>query len=402
MGFRDFLDFINTYFYDNTSHPAFMRVFFSTITSNDDLSVIESSPFESDAFDEKAKKIRARNQLSKRDAIFVKSHFNENNFFGLIDSKLQDMDDYVRINLENELQKFYPEFTHNSDISPIICQLFLRYIDEMANKKRSPRSDKSGNKKSKSTKTSVIEKNDIEGEISFDDQTMTLARNFCIDHEEEKEIIPLCQIGYYIDPLHKHNREMYTEYNRLNKNVQKAIMFLNEIPVYEFEENWEYKYLELFREDAKKQKLIKEKDLLYDGGKYFHRAKKYSDIILNDANPLIFPAIPNRFIGDRQMDLIYYIDEYLYYRKDKEVKKKLPKEPPFEWMIKNLGLLGCPEDQLTYYMCLYIYSACHLIPREYGRKKLEEISYTAPNLEYSETMEDFYYAALMTLYNIYS
>ena len=402
MEFCDFLEFINTYFFDNKSYSAFMYEFFSTITSDDDLSAMESSPFESDTFVAKAKKMQnGGRQLSKNDAIFVKSHFNENNFVGLIDEKLQEMPDYIRNNLESDLQNFYPEFDRKEDVSSIICHVFLEYIDKMANKKRSPRSSKSVEKNATASKTSTIENKDIEADSAFDDQTLTLARNFCIDHEEEKELFPLCQIGNYIDSLHKHNREMYTEYNRLGRNVQKAIMFLNEIPFYEFEEYWEYKYLELFREDTKKLNLVKEKDLLYDGGKYFHRAKDYADITLNDSNPLIFPAIPNRFIGNRQMDLIYYIDEYLYYRNDKEVKKKLTKEPPFEWMINNLGLLDCPEDQLTYYMCLYIYSACHVIPREYGRKNPEEISFTTPNLEYIETMEDFYYAALLALYNIY-
>ncbi len=382
----------------------FMYEFFTTITTDEDTQTDESSPFEADGFDAKARKVYYGDRsLPKKDANYVKSHFNENAFLSLLENRFSKMDEHVQINFENALKEYSPEKNNKGDPAVFACDIFTEFIDEIINKKRALPNNKGLESNSDFIEPDITNNTviDIKSNSSFDEQTLTLAKNFCIDHETEKELIPLCQIGNYINPLHKHVREMYTEYNRLSKNVQKAIMYLSEIPFYEFEEGWEYSYLKLFSEDAKKLNLSTELDLLYDGGKYFHRAKKYSDITLDNSNPLIFPAIPNKFTGNRQVDLMYYIEEYLFYRNNKEFKEKLTEEVPFEWMKTNLGLEYCPEDQLTYYMCLYIYSASHVITREYGRKNPEEISFTTPNLEDIETMEDFYYAALMALYNIY-
>ena len=406
MTFNEYLHCINKLFMNGKNYEEFMYEFFTLITSETKSNPDKSSPFESDSFLDKAKNIYyGQRTFPKKDAEYIKKHFNKKAFDSFIKDSLSKMPKHVQINVIKELQEFDGRI-NEKNISNKLSEKFLKYIDEIINKERKKRVTKDtfsvtnapsiSNDSASETVENNIKTN------SFDEQTLTVARNFCIDHEEEKELIPLCQIGFNLNPLHKHFREMYTEYNRLNTSEQKAIMALNDIPYYKFEDDWEYIYLNLFREDIAKLKLINESDLLHDAGKYFHHAFRYADTILTESNPRVFPAVPHPFIFDRdKSDLINYIDEYLFYQGNDEAME-IVGEPPFEWMIYHMDLRGCPDDQLAYYMCLFIYSACHVIPREYGRKKPEEILFTAPNFEDIKTMEDFYYAALMSLYNIYS
>ena len=43
------------------------------------------------------------------------------------------------------------------------------------------------------------------------------AKSFLIKHENEKELISLCQIAFSYKPLHQHVRSMYTEYNEIGR-----------------------------------------------------------------------------------------------------------------------------------------------------------------------------------------
>ncbi len=403
MKFSYFLKTCNIYLMDKKNCTVFMYEFFSLITSDDDLTTVQDSPIESETFPAKAKKIYyGQRDFSKKDANFILSHFNEIAFITLIEDKTKEMPDNIHPNFLGVFQKEDSDVDLNN-IADKMSKMFLNFIEEMANKKRTYSPNKKKEKKSVSNNTNREHDEIVESEIPFDEETLTLAKKFCIEHEDQKELFPLCQIANYISPLHKHTRKMYTDYILLSKSVQKAIMALNDIPYFEFLNGWEYSYLELFRSDIKKLKLIDESDLLYDGGKYFHRAKDYAANEVFNPDPAIFPAIPNSFLcGRTEMNLIYYLDEYLYYRDNEEVRSKLPAEPPFEWMIIHLDLRSCQEEQITYWMCLFIYSACHVITRYYARKNPETIEFYVPNPEYIEYMEDYYFAALMALYNIYN
>ena len=195
-------------------------------------------------------------------------------------------------------------------------------------------------------------------------------------------------------------------------------MYLNNIPILEYKKEWELTYLTEFRNDIKELKLISERDLLYEGGKYFHRARNYADKVIKDKNPRIFPVVPTEIkmtLNNRlyKNDLISYIDEYLYYKDDEEASKYV-EIPPFEWMITHLGLTDttvCPEVDLTYWMCMFIWSACYIIPREISeRQKIEEVEadeedelyYPSPTIEDVTYMEDLYYFTLYVLHNLYS
>ena len=57
------------------------------------------------------------------------------------------------------------------------------------------------------------------------------AVRFCIEHEQEKDLFALCQVANNLYPTHNHFRKLYTDYNKCNYDVRKAIMILNDIPL---------------------------------------------------------------------------------------------------------------------------------------------------------------------------
>lgn len=391
----------------NTTVQEFMMYFFCDLASTDDEDdEHDVCPFQKETNHGKASKVYyGERQMTRRDAYYMKTHFDED---ALI-KKVNELEEHIQQNLADELHDRGID-VGIWNLSEVMCNLFRGYMDDMSKKKINKTNAKNNSPLCRQTES----KRDSETELVFDAKTMELARNFCIDHEEQKKLFVLCQIADYIDPLHKHVRSLYTEYLRQNDEVKKAIMVLNNIPILHFEKHWEYNYLDEFREDIKNLKLVTEKDLLYEGGKYFHRAREYADTVIINMDPKIFPAVPNeiRKMFFKQPDrdnLLNYIDEYLYYKNDQEAFKYV-NIPPFDWMMEHLNLLSCPEEELTYWMCMFIRNACIIIPREIpARQKTEnefdeedEICFSAPNLEDINSMEDLYYLTLYYLHDRYS
>ncbi|MBR5658586.1 MAG: hypothetical protein IKX10_04225 [Lachnospiraceae bacterium] len=407
MEFKDYLKICKTFFMSEMTVPEFMMNFFCDLASSEDVDdESEACPFQKETNYRKSSKVYyGERPMTRTDAYYMKTHFNEE---ALIE-KINDLEEHVQQNLADELTD------HGIDadiwnLSDVMCDLFRGYMDEMSRKMvhKSKKNDHSActtpEEAHSSKKTKLI----------FDSKTMELARNFCIDHENEKRLFILCQIADYIDPLHQHVRSLYTEYLRQNDEVKNAIMVLNNIPLLQFEKDWEYDYLDVFRNDIRELKLVTEKDLLYEGGKYFHRARNYPKIVFRNVNPRIFPIVPRDMISKQidKGDLLSYIDEYLYY-KDNEKYFKYVNVPPFDWMIEHLNLLNCSEEELAYWMCLFIRSACLIIPREIpARQKPEkeydedadedECFFLTPGLNDLETMEDLYYSTLYIFHDLYS
>ena len=413
MTLSEYLKICREYVLSSKNVFEFMSDFFRTITSFDDSDDDETCPFQTSRNKSSAIKIYGgERKLSYNHAVFVRTHIDEESFDRLIDG----LDDHVKNNLIDDLYNNFKIDATFDELSGLMCKLLCNCLDdiikdkEKKNKKKKTAHKKQDNKTKKETNSVVIEEktvkisnevNENNKKSNYSPEVLNKANNFCIDYENEKDLFVLCQIAKYIAPRHKHVREMYTAYLRLEEDVQNAIMEINEIPILSFEELWEYAYLEYFREDIEKLGLWTDTDLLYEGGKYFHRAKNYSNMNIYDPDPVIFPSVPSFKIKVKEVDLIEYIDEHLYYRDDKEMSKYVG-EPPFDWMVNNLALKRCDESELTYWMCLFIYSACHVIPRYYGRKDPCKIDHNAPNLDLAEYLEDMYYMALLALYDIYS
>ncbi len=389
-----FLKILKSYLYPQETVWGFMYAFFDTILlGNKDDSEMDVRPFQKESNAGKAKKIYYdERDLSKNDIQYIRSHFDEDAFLALFD----DLPGNMQQNLIDELKRYEVDANYEN-LAEVMCQRFVDLLRDLSEKKKT--------KKVKSDEHEILncttskEKTPRSG-----DETLDSARRFCIQYEEQRDLLVLCQIARQIAPLHNHVRYMYTDYLSQGKEVQDAIMHLCDIPLISFMPNWEKKYLEFFREDIKRLQLSTVNDLLYEGGKYFHRARQYSNIKLTDISPKIFPSINIKtgFVtSNKVVELIDYIDDYLYWQENKG-KKKAEVASPLDWMIENLDLLNCNEEELVYWVCLFIFCSCYVIPRKYGRKQPDDITFLAPPLICLTTIEDLYYASLLALQNIYS
>ena len=246
---------------------------------------------------------------------------------------------------------------------------------------------------------------DIQGDVNICDLSEDVkdeARRFIIEHECEKELFALCQVAFNLNPMHKHARDLYTEYNKCGYEVRKAIMILCDIPILDFENDWDYKYLELFRADIKEQNLCADKDLLYEGGKYLHKAMNYPEELVMDKYKYTFPSLIINHDTNRVGALVDFIDEYIH--NNYNLTLDYDGQPPLEWMINIFDMtdsMACPEKQLAIWLNMFVLSACYVIPINYKKKKPEDITFLAPGLYKIETLEDLYYSALLNLYSIY-
>lgn len=259
------------------------------------------------------------------------------------------------------------------------------------------------------------------GEISnstnnvYDEDTELAARKFCINYEKELELLPLCQIAYFINPCHKNIREIYTDYNTCSSKVRKRILELNKLPELDFsDKNWINRCIGLY------EKRIVEMELTtinfwYEGTKYLNRAyEKHSECKIEEFEPYIFDRIAKSETIDKLMDgkelkaaLGDYIADYLYY-KDNRTKQKLI--PPWDkvWDVCNLS--NCPEYEVTFWVCKFIIDSCYFIdpivfPKKSDIQVHAETNQINIHLGDSEclidTQEDMYYYALLQLYKCF-
>ena len=280
-----------------------------------------------------------------------------------------------------------------------LSELFKNIICSAAEQKRKPK------KKSNQTKqTSVNNKsNDSVVLEELSENAKDEARRFSIEHESEREFFALCQVACTLNPMHNHVRKLYTDYNMCSHDTRNAILIMNDIPVLFFEDDWECKYLELFREDIRKQHLMQGIDLLYEGGKYLQKAMEYPENHVSDLYKYAFPTIGGNKNQNKRGKLVDFIDQYVY--KNENLTFGYGGEPPLQWMINAFDLTNaenCPENQLAIWLNLFVYSACYVIPRNYNRRDPADLSFLAPDTEEIETLEDLYYSALLNLHSIYS
>lgn len=276
-----------------------------------------------------------------------------------------------------------------------LSELFVEIINDA--------STKIGNSSKKKERSNITnEQNDICNMDNISENTKDAARRFCIDHEQEKELFVLCQIAFNLNPAHKHERELYTDYNKCSHDVRNAIMIMNDIPILNFEDEWEYKYLDIFREDIRKQKLCSDRDLLYEGGKYLHRAMHYPSERIQYIHKYTYPTLILNHKIDRMGSLVCFIDEYIH--NNLNLTLEYNGDPPLEWMINAFNMENtsdCPDNLLAIWLNMFVLSACYVIPINYEKKNPNDIIFLTPSLDNIETLEDLYYAALLNLHSIY-
>ena len=233
----------------------------------------------------------------------------------------------------------------------------------------------------------------------------TQAKRFCVEYEDEIELLPLCQIAAFKDPLHKHIRQMYTDYCLCSEAARSKILELKNARVLNFsDEDWISKSLDFF-EIKIREKGLSTRSFLYDGAKYFHRAYERHSERKGDPNPYKFDHLYNTknatFPNGIRTNLVGVIKDYL------DIKEENPDTdimPPLDEIWQCCCNENMPEWEVTYWVCLMIKSTCFLI-NDSDTNTYDENDVCHVDLGDSEgllcTLEDLYLCALMELYKLY-
>ncbi len=244
------------------------------------------------------------------------------------------------------------------------------------------------------------------------DLTSIEAKKFCMEHECEIGLLPLCQIADYIDPYHNNVRKIFTDYKMCPGVVKEGILKAKKVAKLDFSNSgWIGESLNEIDKLIHQLKLAEQKEFLYDGGKYFHRAyQRYADKSINQYDTYIFSALINSKTLSKaasnqikKTDLGGYIDQYLWIKKN--CPRRRPKAPmDYLWELVNLEC--CTEEEMTFWVCKFVIESCHVID-DY-RKQIGESSATNENswdvgdsYWLLNTQEDLYFYALLQLYLIF-
>ena len=227
-----------------------------------------------------------------------------------------------------------------------------------------------------------------------------LAREFLIDHESEKELIPLCQIALLHSPEHKHVRSMYTEYILQTKIVQRYILkACNAESMINIDSLHLGEAVDYFCKDLEEYGLSSHQ-YLYMFNQYLYRAfnyySEYKVTIYDDYSfvKLIKPSL-RAFKNIDYSSIDAYIDDYLWL---KENNPEVAVVPPMDylWIAKDFS--SCNEEDLTYWLCRFVIAACNNM---FHRVKKCDFDYVFVSDQYAETQEDLYYCVVNALYNHY-
>lgn len=241
-------------------------------------------------------------------------------------------------------------------------------------------------------------------EDESDEETTMEAQRFCLKYEEEMSLLPLCQIAYDVNPLHRDVRPMYTDYKLCSSKVKRKIMELKEIPILDFsDKGWQRKCIDKYNKQIHADGLTT-REFLYEGAKYFHRAfDRYSNYEIEEFDPLIFerPFKGGKFAGllskSNLTFLAYYIIDFYWY-KDEDPDHYV--EPPMDYLWKLCDLGVCPEYEMTFWVCKFIITSSFQMVED-GFPIDEKWQNVFINDELIRTQEDMYYYALLQLYWLY-
>ena len=253
-----------------------------------------------------------------------------------------------------------------------------------------------------SNRTSISD--NIPTENQFDDDENERieqeATAFCIKYDDQKELIPLCQIAQITNPIRKHSRLMYNEFSSCRRSVQRKILEFQDICAIDIPDKEQWRnYLRMFEQDYEKYELG-DKRFLYSFGQYFPRLLEYGDKTIEVFLTNVFsPKVVNsslRALSNYKHDVRGLIFEYITYRKYDEYKDVL--EPPMDYLWRELCFGNCSEFMLATLLALFIIGTCHAIPVIDNSKAQ---GFSGPNVHDLETAEDLYYLTILTLYETY-
>ena len=244
----------------------------------------------------------------------------------------------------------------------------------------------------------TIPQNDRDEELKEND--IIRAKQFLIDHEKERELIPLCQIAFVLNPNHKHIRPMYTEYNLLPYNTRKYILEqCNAVGLINVDNFYVDESITLLMDDLENFNLSSRR-YLYVFTQYFPRSFIYyancsvEQYDLSCFESLYKPDVLKSIIGDYST-LDKYIDDYLWLI-DNGIETDAIPPMDYLWIKKDLG--GCREEILAFWLYRFIVDVCNNL---FYRIYTKEFWHIDIDDRYAERQEDLYYVAINALYNHY-
>ena len=225
---------------------------------------------------------------------------------------------------------------------------------------------------------------------------------FCMNYEDKRDYIALCQIVSFTNPLKKHYRKMYNDFCLSKKSVRNRILELNEVKVINiYEKDWWEGYIALFLNDYKEYGLGDDK-YAYSIGQYFPRLLNYGDAPVEQyLQYYIRPQVETplmKSLPNFKYDISGFINEYMRSRKLEKYKDDL--EPPMDFLWRELNFAECDELTLSASLALFIIGACSSMPLK-NEDKNGFLVYSGPGLHELETAEDLFYMTLLTLYETY-
>lgn len=317
-----------------------------------------------------------------------------------LEDQVNELPDVTRAALAKELS-VYDDSINADNVGKCVADMMVDIItvsaglsseEEIAAKKEEIKSSKP-----KSESKAAINSTGTDG---MDESDEIQAKSFLINHEKERELIPLCQIALLYSPAHKHIRSMYTEFILLPKRIQRYILkecgaeILADMDSLHSDESidWLCDDLDVFE--------LSSKCYLYMFDQYLYRAfHYYSECSIKGYDNYSFITLCKHdfsaIMNNDHNSLDKYIDDYLWMQDNKIKTEALP-PMDYLWLEKDFG--SCKEKDLTYWLCRFVIDACNnLLPRV----KEKEFYYIVVNDQYAETQEDLYYCALNALYNLY-
>jgi len=253
-----------------------------------------------------------------------------------------------------------------------------------------------------------------EGEVKAHKAAITeAAKVFLIDNHSETGYLPLCVMAASANKYGQQHRAIYGNFNKCPVELQTEILRQANVPIKVPDNSgWIPTYIEGFRKDVEKYQLGR--DILYDGAKYFRRSiNSYAGVSVFSYRQVQFdvPVMSRQvaaFSKDLKSDLTKYIDRYLEFvlgdfedtRRNPEL---LPQEPPFDMLFRTQRLESCPEQDVCFWLMMFIRSSCFsFFNHNLVTHGNEDWRYVDSSDAIMETFEDMYYSALLKLFETYS
>ena len=248
-------------------------------------------------------------------------------------------------------------------------------------------------------------------ELSYAEERISQeVRSFCMDYDSEMSLLPLCQVIAVTDPLRRHVRKMYNDFCKCTTTVQNRILTEKSvIPIVVSDQNWWCECFNKFIQDYRRFELGS-KDYEYMFSQYVPRALyECQDEPVKKATTRKYKShISSPFTNFKgfHLDIAGVLDEYMYYKDQKEYKGQFAM--PMDFFYQDLNFGDCDEPLLIMYLCQFMIGACSGVLLSRRRQHPErdcfsfpDNAYCGPGFAETETLEDLFFATLHMLYRTY-